>query len=74
MCCSDPDKFFTDDPQAIALWRDYLVDRGAVSKDGIVFLMLTNAGAHPRASYAASLARKRPDLFLVFSTQRRLTR
>jgi hypothetical protein len=67
----DPGRFFKENPAAVLPWRDYLLGAGKIRKYGLMYELLTVANAAP--SYAASLVRKHPDEFGVFSTIYRLT-
>lgn len=67
----DPNHFFDANPAAVLLWRDYLVSVGKIKNKRVMYDLLTSANAAP--AYAASLVRKHPDEFGVFSTMYRLT-
>jgi hypothetical protein len=67
----DPNRFFKENPAAVLPWRDYLLGVGKIRKNGLLYDLLTSAAAAP--AYAASIARKHPDEFGVFSTVYRLT-
>lgn len=67
----DPGYFFDTNPAAVLPWRDYLVGVGKMRRKGIMYDLTTLSSAAP--AYAASLARKYPDEFGMFSTIYRLT-